>query len=385
MHVVHVIRDLDTASGGPSRSLPALARSLGRNHPDLHVTTLFQDRGYEMTVDLSNDTAADFQAVRGGSLLGPRWVRNRLAQMHGKTPIDLVHLHGLWSPSIHLSARFARQRRIPHLITPRGMLSTWCLGNKSLRKRIAWRTYQRDDLLRADCLHATSPSEVSDIQSSGIPGPIAMIPHGCELPPHQFAASGSNSRLAVCITRLHPVKGLAELLDAWADVRPVGWQLTIAGPDHQGYGDELRAQIQRLDLHGSVEITGSVDGEKKWQLLSQAELFLSASHSENFGMSIAESLAAGTPVITTRGTPWQSIIDHHCGWWVPVGSESLAKALREATSLSSADLSKMGVRGSDLVRSQFCWDAIALRMIALYHWLVDRSSAPPADIHVART
>ena len=147
------------------------------------------------------------------------------------------------------------------------MLSTWCLNNKSTRKRLAWWGYQNQDLRSANCIHATSADEAKDIRSVGLDPPIAMIPHGCDMPPEELGQTDSPKRLAICITRIHPVKGLPELLDAWADVRPQGWQLVIAGHDSNGYASELRQQIVRHDLSDSVEITQAVDGLEKMELL----------------------------------------------------------------------------------------------------------------------
>ncbi len=383
MHVVHVIRDLDSVSGGPSRSLPALLRGLTRVNPNMRLAAVFQDRGNDITIRPNEESNVEFTPLAGGSP-GPFRVRKHLDRVHRQQQIDVIHLHGLWSPSIHLAAGLARRHGIPYIISPRGMLSAWCLNNKSIRKRIAWWSYQQRDLQRADCIHATSGDEADDIRSTLAAPPIAMIPHGCELPPIGYTKKRSDSPLAVCITRIHPVKGLADLIDAWANVHPPGWQLVIAGPDSNGYAAQLRQQISRQQLDHSVRLSGAVDGKEKWDLLSEADLFLSASHSENFGMSIAESLAAGTPVITTQGTPWESVIDHRCGWWVPIGVDGLAAAIREATSLHSGDLLAMGKRGSDLITSQFSWDVIAGRMLNVYRWLLDRSIDMPAEIQSGR-
>lgn len=380
MQVVHIIRDLDAASGGPSRSLPALVRGQSRVFNQSQLKVLFQDRGQQMTVDPAEELPSKFMPVAAGSALGPLRIRKLLERIHREDKIDLLHLHGIWSPTIHVAARFARRQKIPYVISPRGMLSAWCLNNKSMRKRAAWQFYQYSDLQQAACLHATSDDEAADIRASGLRPPIAMIPHGCELPLGQHASEPSNTHLAVCLTRIHPVKGLGDLVAAWAAIRPGDWQLVIAGPDTNGYGAKLRQEISQQQLDDSVSLIDAVDGAEKWDWLSRAELFISASHSENFGMSIAESLAAGTPVITTQATPWQSILDHRCGWWVPVGCEGLGAAISEAISLGSEKLAKMGQRGSQLIRSEYSWDAIANRTWRMYRWLDDTSQQVPPDV-----
>ncbi len=148
-----------------------------------------------------------------------------------------------------------------------------------------------------------------------------------------FGNAGSNSKLAVCITRLHPVKGLADLLDAWAKVRPVGWQLRIAGPDPEGYGDELRGQMQRLNLNGAVQITGSIDGRGQMgTVIAQPNCSSLHRIARISACRSRKSLAAGTPVITTQQTPWQSITDHHVvggfRWGVTVWQRTLERRSR---------------------------------------------------------
>ena len=127
---------------------------------------------------------------------------------------------------------------------------------------------------------------------------------------------------------------------------------------------------------------GPVEGDAKWQLLGQAELSISGSRSENFGMSIAESLAAGVPVIATEGTPWQSVREHRCGWWVPVGCNGLAAAITEATSLETEELSRMGQRGAAMIESQYSWDVIAAQTTSVYRWLLDKTVDMPAHVHL---
>jgi glycosyltransferase involved in cell wall biosynthesis len=111
-------------------------------------------------------------------------------------------------------------------------------------------------------------------------------------------------------------------------------------------------------------------------LYRSADLFVLPSHSENFGLVVAEALACGVPVITTRGTPWEDLVTHRCGWWTPVGVEGIASALKEATRFDDAIRNEMGCRGRALVESKYGWSAVAQQMMQTYRWMLGQRNRP---------
>ena len=107
---------------------------------------------------------------------------------------------------------------------------------------------------------------------------------------------------------MHPKKGLETLLQAWAKIEPAypGWRLSLIGPGEERYVGELRAMARTLGL-GRVSFGEPVYGAAKWDAYRAADLFVLPSLNENFGLTVAEALAAGTPVIATTGTPWSRV------------------------------------------------------------------------------
>jgi len=142
--------------------------------------------------------------------------------------------------------------------------------------------------------------------------------------------------------------------------------LVIAGPDEGGYRATLEVLISENGLQGQVLLLGEVDDTLKWSLLDQAELFLAPSKTENFGMAIAEALQSGTPVITTKGTPWRELTEQDCGWWIDHGSQALKKTLAEATACGAEVLRTKGGNGHRLIREKYTWEKVAARTIELY-------------------
>ena len=208
-----------------------------------------------------------------------------------------------------------------------------------------------------------------------------MIPNGVEVPPQtekeNFASTGADRmRSVVFLSRLHPKKGLLNLVKAWAQVQPADWRVTIAGPDEDGHRADVTAAIHAAGLDEEFTFTGPIQGKAKWDLLRQADLFVLPTFSENFGIVIAEALACGVPVITTKAAPWTELMSQQCGWWVDVGVEPLANALRSATALPDSDRREMGLRGRCLVEQRYSWARIATEMRSVYEWVLGMGTKP---------
>lgn len=257
------------------------------------------------------------------------------------------------------------------------MLEPWALEYRRWKKLPVWWLWQRSAIEDAAVLHCTSEAEAQSLRRLGLGNPVAVVPNGVDVPALQHGNCRSDGYRSVgCIARLHPIKGLPLLLEAWASLRPAGWRLRIAGPDKCGHEEELRAQAQTLGIADSVEFRGPVYGQDKWEFLRSAGLFVLPSYSENFGVAVAEALACGVPVITTKGTPWGGLEQAGCGWWVEVGAEPLAAALEEAMRLTDAQRCAMGERGRRLVQEKFSWPEIARQMKEVYEWVLGGGRKP---------
>jgi len=134
--------------------------------------------------------------------------------------------------------------------------------------------------------------------------------------------------------------------------------------------------LERQGLVDIFDFTGSVSDQDKWQLYNSADLFVLPSHTENFGIVIAEALATGVPVITTKGTPWAELEAHDCGWWIDIGVDPLVRALTEAMNLPPEERYAMGRRGRQLVELNYSWDTIGKEMLAVYEWVLGGGGAP---------
>lgn len=259
------------------------------------------------------------------------------------------------------------------------------MAYRAWKKRIAWRIYQHRDLRHVTAFHATSEMEAESIRRFGFGQPIIVLPNGVFLPPRTDRGERAGViRNALFLSRIHPKKGLDLLVSSWSRVRPQGWRLTIAGNDDGGYAATLEAMIRSSGAADSIQYVGPAYGEAKEALYRNADLFVLPSHSENFGIVVAEALGWGVPVITTTGTPWHELQSEHCGWWIPVTQDGLVAALAEATSVSDAARSAMGLAGRRLIETRYGWPAIARDMAAAYDALIARDATGLAALPFVR-
>jgi glycosyltransferase involved in cell wall biosynthesis len=289
--------------------------------------------------------------------------------LHAEKP-EIVHTHGLWMlPNVYRTTDAA------FIITPHGMLSTVALSFSPRKKRLFRLFFQDEALAAAALFHATAKSEYDDIRRFGLSQPVAIIPNGIDLP--EALPLRASEKTVLSLGRIHPKKALDTLIRAWAKIESIfpDWSLQIVGPDEGGHAGELADLVRKLGL-GSVSIEPPVFGNEKLALIARSDLFVLPSHSENFGITVAESLAAAVPVISSKGAPWAELETHRCGWWIDHGSEALAATLQSALSLPEAERRQMGVRGREWMARDFSWSRMAQMSLEAYEWVLGRGDRP---------
>lgn len=387
-HICHVVASINEEVGGPAYSVTHLTQALSEKQIFPHLFTLnYQKVGDQVTtngVQLHSYNATLIARYLRGFQPGAYHQLEQLAS----TQIDLIHNHGLWMfPNIY-ARQAALVNRLPLVISPRGMLESWSLKNSRYKKRLAWILYEQKNLNSATAFHATSEEEVQSIRKLGYKQPIALIPNGITIPslsnlPNREVLIRAfprlnNQKWLLFLSRLHPKKGIDNLLYVWQLLinQFPDWHLIIAGPDLIGYRAKLESLTTQLKLTEKVTFTGMLSGELKISALSQSDLFVLPTHSENFGIAIAESLAYGVPAITTKGAPWKDLVEYHCGWWIDDTQKALKEALLEAMKLSDRERQEMGCRGRTMVDKKYSWDVIAEEMSKVYHWILSKENCP---------
>ena len=282
--------------------------------------------------------------------------------------VDIIHDNGIWLPHNHFIAHLSSRRSIPRVVSTRGMVEPWAMNSKKWKKQLAWWSYQKRDLERAQCHHATADTEAKHIDCLRLGVPICVIPNGMDVRIclGKKEKGIDEQKVALFLSRIHPKKGLLMLIEAWAKVRPNGWTLQIAGPDEIGHIREVEAEILAAGLGNVISFIGALQGIEKERAFLNADLFVLPTYSENFGIVVAEALAYGIPVLTTTGAPWSVLLHKNCGWWVKPTVGDIAHGLKQAISCDSGMLAAMGRRGRAWVEKELSWGRIAGQFIQMY-------------------
>ncbi len=287
---------------------------------------------------------------------------------------DIIHLHNLWSPWLHRWAQAAWRVGARVVWSPHGTLSPWAMQYKGFKKKVAWMLYQKRDLRRAHVIHVTAPGEDADVRRVGLKNPVVVVPLGVRMSAdglkREKKESPSPIKTLLFTGRVTPIKGLANLVGAMAASE--GWRLRIVGPDEEGHTAELKVLAEKEGVAERIDFTGPKYGEDLENEYRDADCFVLPSFSENFGSVVVEAMAAGLPVIVSRGAPWQEVEERKCGRWVKNDPETLARTIAEMMALSDDERRAMGSRGRQLVAEKYQWPAIGRKMAAAYEDLSGR-------------
>jgi len=381
LKVILTVHGISPEQGGLARSIPSLAVALAQAGISVEIVTCqassLQDSPMAPPERLVRTHLLPPSCMKSGWLARGNGFSKRMREVCSAPGHCVSHDNGLWLPNNHAVSFSARKLNIPLIISPRGMLTNWALRHKRWKKSIAWCLYQKRDLQQARVLHATSSNEARELRGLGLRQPIALIPNGVDVPEcHHSPSRNGRLRKALFVGRIYPVKGLLLLVRAWANVRPPRWKMIVAGGDEAGHRAEVQAAVCEHNLQPFFEFIGPVDGTAKWDLYRGSDLFILPSYSENFGLVVAEALACGIPVLTTKGTPWEDLVTHNCGWWVEADVSSLSASLNDACSRTEAERSEMGARGKRLVERKFAWPGLAEQMISVYLWMLGKGDKP---------
>ena len=153
------------------------------------------------------------------------------------------------------------------------------------------------------------------------------------------------------------------MLEAWRNCDTKGWTLEIAGNGEENYISNLKLNAQDLR---NVHFVGAKYGEEKWEFLRSADVMVLPTHSENFGIVVAEALAMGVPVITTTGTPWEDLHTYECGWWIELSALNLKGILKKVMYSPPEKIRTMGINGKRLIKDKYDIKAVARNITDLY-------------------
>ena len=392
MKLLHVIPSLAKVKGGPTQIILETVRALRKCGVEAEIATT-NDNGSEL-LDVPLYQCVEYEQV-------PVWFLPRgflpmkefifsvdltsWLQQHLKN-YDLVHTHYLFSYAPTCAAAIARQQKIPYLVTPYGMLTPWAINHQRLKKQV-YSLIERHNLNRAVAIHCAKAEEEQDVRNFQISTPTFVVPYGVHLPAYQHQARQklrnlfnipSETPVVLFLSRFHPKKRPDLLIQALSKLATLNhdFHLVLAGSGEPDYLTYLINLVSSLGLSDRTSIPGFVTGQDKDLLIQGSDMFVLPSFSENFGIAVAEAMAAGLPVIVTPDVQISpDIAEAKAGLVVEGDVDVLVDAIAQLLT-SPQYRQQLGENGKRLVSRRYSWSAIASQFNGIYHSILDQQPLP---------
>lgn len=294
----------------------------------------------------------------------------------------IIHQQGIWTFASCINLLYRKCYHAKTIIAPRGMLDPWAVRNSGWKKRIVGHLFEYKNLRTADCIHALCQSEYESIRKFGLNNPVAIIPNGITLPQNPQYDRNHEKRILLFVGRIHPKKGIKELILGLAMVKAQNpslfnsWEIHIAGWDQNGHINELKQIVESHNLTNDVKFVGSLYGEAKEKALCRANAFILPSFSEGLPMSVLEAWAYELPVVMTDFCNIPKGFEHNCAVKIDPTPNDICEKLIAFFQMSEMELTEMGKRGKKLVSQSFTWEIVAKETIELYKYLLGESPKP---------
>ena len=403
MRILQIIPSISLVYGGPSQMVLGLSAALAAQGIDVTIITTdsngdigqspldvtlnqpIKQNGYQIIYF----RCSPFRRYKFSlSLL--QWLNASARQF------DIAHIHALFSPVTNLAATIARVHKLPYIMRPCGMLDPADLQKKKRLKQIYGTLFERPNLAGAAAIHFTSKQEAKISERFGLgstnkmPVPRDFGSQDCtgKMPVPQdliiplgvraglFAKRLRESQVPIVLfmSRIEPKKGLDLLIPALESILESGvdFQFILAGsnPQDADYEAGIKVKIQHSSLAKYTTITGFVSGDRKNELLTNADLFVLPSYYENFGIAVAEAMAAGVPVaISDRVHISEDIRQAEAGWVGPLEVDAIANSIKSAL-LDPQERQRRGLNAKEYAKKHYNWEAIAQQTIDAYQHIL---------------
>jgi glycosyltransferase involved in cell wall biosynthesis len=374
-HILHITEDHSPANTGITSAVDALMRQV---QPALSLSVLSTG---SQAIPLPAGVDGILLPTRG---IGSAWrfaphARQRLAQQVQQA--DVIHLHGAWMWVQWAAARQAARQRKPFVLSLHGMLEPWIWQRQhllhQLKKKLYWQLLAFPAFRYASLVHAIHAREAETLKAYFPHLPIQVISPSLDLDAVEQILAGlppvpDPAPYVLFLGRLHPVKGIDLLIEAFAHLNAPHLRLKIAGPLQEreaAYAARLKRMVQEAGLEDRVDFLGAVTGQAKWALLHRALVFCLPSHSEVVGMVNLEAAACRTPVITTLATGLPSAWAEAGGILVEPSVPDLVSALSQAACWTPPERAARGEGLHRLVKTSYSWEAASTQWIELYQRL----------------
>lgn len=379
LRVLQIVPSVSVVYGGPSQMVVGLSQALAGAgaRVTLLTTNSNGDAGQApLDVPIGQPILQDGYEIRYFRCAPWRRYKLSIALLQWlwqhAAEFDVAHIHALFSPISTAAAMVCRWRGLPYVLRPLGTLDPLDLQKKRRLKQWYGRLLERRNLSGAAAVHFTSAEEAKISERFGAATRDWVVPLGVPLPldlvrsPREAGAAP----VILFMSRLDRKKGLDIAIPALETLAVAGlnFRLVIAGNNVQDpdYERSIADYLSRSHLSDRSEMLGFVTGDRKRQLLATADLFVLPSYYENFGIAVAEAMAAGVPVvISDRVHIWPDVAEAEAGWICTCDVSSFTDVVRSALA-DGADRQRRGQNARACAAARYSWPAIAQQLLTAY-------------------
>lgn len=374
MRILHVISSVSALGGGPAEGVFQQA-AFGRfDGHSTHIACLDAPDSVAVaacpvpTFALGKASPADrrpwWNHYGYESAIVP-WLRKNASNY------DVVVVDGLWNYATMAARRALVGTGVPYVVFPHGMLDPWFRKTypaKGWLKQVFWLFNEGPLLNSASAVFFTTTCEQET--SRGIFWPYrvreCVVGFGTADIFGDPATQEAAFRRAVpaldrrpyllFLGRIHEKKGCDLLIEAFATTATArsDLDLVMAGPDQTNWRPALERRAAARGIADRIHWTGMVSGDIKWGAFRGCEAFVLPSHQENFGIAVAEALAAGRPVlISDKVQIWTEVREAGAGIIENDDLEGTIRLLKTFLALSPTAREDMGYAARDAFLRHF--------------------------------
>lgn len=284
---------------------------------------------------------------------------------------DIIHIHAWWNLVSVLGCLVAIIRGVPVVVSPRGTLSNYSFSTNNTAVKRFIHALLGKPLLKKCHIHSTSAQEQTTVLELVRPKSIFILPNLVKLQAHENGElnKSSDKLRLIFLSRIEAKKGLDILFNALSKVT-IAYSLTIAGTGDDDYINQLKQMAIDLNITQNITWAGfQQDG--KFELLGQHDLFVLPSYDENFGNSIIESLAVGTPVLISNNTGLKDyVMQNKLGWVCEANIAAFSNKINEIGLEQQTGLKEIRERAPGIIYGDFSPENITQQYLSKYNQII---------------
>jgi glycosyltransferase involved in cell wall biosynthesis len=297
--ILHVIPSLDLNDGGPAFAIRGIVSALNIYCEDVTIVTTNSGRALE---DFSYAKILYFKRSTNFYKISFSYFKWACFNLRS---FDVVHIHGLFSFLPIVTALLSLKFKIKYIVRPLGVLNQYGLSNKRILKMISYRLLEDRIIKNAFRIHVTSLPEYTTLKRFISIEKIFTLPLVLEEDFERTALKSNVKDLGVSevlflyLGRINRIKQIEIVINLVSELYQINSlvRLTIMGNGDLEYLKDLKILVSNLSLDNVVKFRNAEFGEEKHNILSSSHYLVSASLSENFGLSFLEGLSYGLPCL----------------------------------------------------------------------------------------